>query len=417
MGVFSAFSFSQIASFWTIVAVTPQSTDDKDIALYSNCASGSILATSTGTSGTDFIVGDFNHNAAGTFYPETSYGSQTDPYTVEWVTGRDILPISVFDDTNLGYPSSACPIVRIWDVYLEQGVEYRIDFVAMDPPYGFLSLFRNPGTTEFWAGRYESEWEIGGDTAPFIYVPPATDWYGVVAFSDEPLPTWTPVGVRFEELNDCISLEPDACAITHLYSVASGPSTDYAITPITSTWMAMAVTCQYVDEKCLTLHTECDKGGTQLAQSNDYMNITEVIVGDFHHTSTATVYPAIGCSDVGEDYMFQWTEGPAELPLGAPGVFGTINTTPTDSDIIDVYDLALDAGVDYRLKFMESGNADIQVGLFANYAGAEYWQDRDNGMWELSDPTDSYVFTAPVTDIYGLVVFGDEIDRSSTYSL
>ncbi len=251
VGVFSDFSFSQIAAFWTVVAVMPQPTDDKDIALYSNCASGTILATSTGTSGTDFIVGDFNHNAAGTFYPETSYGSQTDPYTLEWVTGGDILPISVFGNSNLGYPGAACPIVRIWDVYLEQDVEYRIDFIAMGPPYGFLSLFRNPGSTEFLGGRNESEWEIDGDTPPFIYVPPATDWYGVVAFSDEPMPTWAPVGVRFEELNDCISLEPDVCAITHLYSVASGPATDYAITPITSTWMAMAVTCQYVDDKCL----------------------------------------------------------------------------------------------------------------------------------------------------------------------
>ena len=92
VGVFSDFSFSQIAAFWTVVAVMPQPTDDKDITLYSNCASGSILATSTGTSGADFIVGDFNHNAAGTFYPETSYGSQTDPYTIEWMTGREILP-------------------------------------------------------------------------------------------------------------------------------------------------------------------------------------------------------------------------------------------------------------------------------------------------------------------------------------
>ncbi len=140
-------------------------------------------------------------------------------------------------------------------------------------------------------------------------------------------------------------------------------------------------------------------------------------MGDFHHASTTTVYPTIGCGDVGADYMFQWTEGPVELPVGAPGVFGTINTTTTDTDIIDIYDLALDAGVDYRVKFMEGGNADVQVALFVNSANAEYWQGRDNSAWELSDPTDSYVFTAPVTDIYGLVVFGDEIDGSSTYSL
>ena len=58
------FAFTQPFVYWTGVAVNPSGGDDKDISVYADPGgAGTPLASSTGTVGTDFVVGDFNHNA------------------------------------------------------------------------------------------------------------------------------------------------------------------------------------------------------------------------------------------------------------------------------------------------------------------------------------------------------------------
>ncbi|RLA01392.1 MAG: hypothetical protein DRQ47_08125, partial [Gammaproteobacteria bacterium] len=246
------------------------------------------------------------------------------------------------------------------------------------------------------------------------------DWYGVVAFSEEPVILTAPVGIRFEKLNDCMPVEPDVCEITQIYSTAGGPATDYTITPTSSSWVAMAVASHPTDYKLLALYTECDKNGTYLADSFDQYSgpgTTEIIVGDFNHASPYTVHPVISNGDLNLDYTFQWDDGPGYFPVGEPGVTGEINTTTTGCDIVDVYDLSLGVGTQYRVKFLESGDADIHVALFRNPSVTEYWAGRDQSVWELSDPTMSHLFTAPVNDNYGLVVFGNVMGGSGTYLL
>ena len=88
------------------MGVVPSSPDDKDIYLYPSCGTGSLLATSTGTDGTDFIVGDFNHNAIGTYYPQVTYGGDV-AYDVYWNQGGNILPVGPWVSGWLGGTSTA----------------------------------------------------------------------------------------------------------------------------------------------------------------------------------------------------------------------------------------------------------------------------------------------------------------------
>ncbi len=120
------FSFNQTVPFWTIIAVTPDPADDKDIMLFPNCASGTPLASSNGTNGTDFIIGDFNHNTLGTYYVTTHYGTETDPYHIDWVRGGHILAISNYNPATTGDDGPTCDLVRVWDAYLETGFDYRV---------------------------------------------------------------------------------------------------------------------------------------------------------------------------------------------------------------------------------------------------------------------------------------------------
>ena len=50
-------------------------------------ATGPCSRRPPGTVGTDFVVGDFNHNATGVYQPYVSYGGTTTPYVTEWDSG------------------------------------------------------------------------------------------------------------------------------------------------------------------------------------------------------------------------------------------------------------------------------------------------------------------------------------------
>ena len=201
-------SFNQSSLYWTVVAVTPDVTDDKDIYLYPQCYAGDVLASSTQITRYRLHRRGLQPQHPGTYYATTVFGTETDLYTVEWVTGGEIFPISTYFWVTTGGSPSPCNLVRIWDIFLEEGVEYKVEMEVGAHPDVYLSLFRNPGTSDYWAGRGDSEWEIDENTPTFVYVPPATDWYGLVAFPSEMASYGAGTQITIEKLNDCIALDP-----------------------------------------------------------------------------------------------------------------------------------------------------------------------------------------------------------------
>ena len=229
------FAFTQSKTYWTVVGVVPSQGDDKDIYLFDGCVTGWGLAGSTGISGTDFVVGDFNHNALGTYYPQSLYGDTMATYNVYWNEGGIVFPIGIPVEEVLGGSGAECNMIHVWDMFLEIGAEYRITW---NPPPGVeanVTLFRNPGTDEYWAPRNDAELEISA-SGTSNYIAPADDWYGLVVF-----PMWntsTPgiFDIEFEKLNDCHPLTLGSCESHSLYTPATGPENDFAFTQSSSNW-------------------------------------------------------------------------------------------------------------------------------------------------------------------------------------
>ncbi len=142
-------------------------------------------------------------------------------------------------------------------------------------------------------------------------------------------------------------------------------------------------------------------------RASGYYGRTEIIVGDFNHADPYTVHPRIDLGTISENFTIEWTQSPSILPIGAPGIASEINTLGEGGNVVEVYDLELFAGTQYRVTFGETGDADIHVALFQNSGSGEFWTDRYQSLWELTDPTAGHVFTAPASDVYGLVVFGN----------
>jgi hypothetical protein len=136
--------------------------------------------------GTDYVIGDFNHNAQGTYYPMATYGASPANYVLEWDSGPDIFPIGPSVDGTVGGVSGACDLVKVWDVFLEAGTTYQIVLAAAGDADIRVSLFRNPDSAPYWAGRYNAEFESQPAGTPYSYTAPASDYYGLVVFNASP---------------------------------------------------------------------------------------------------------------------------------------------------------------------------------------------------------------------------------------
>jgi hypothetical protein len=413
------FSFNQSIPWWTVVGVVPTDPDDKDIYLFTGCAAtGTYLAGSGGTSGTDFIVGDFNHNPYATYYPRVQYGSPTDPYTVFWNQGGKILPISAVKSVSLGIGVGGCNLIDIWDVYLEADAEYEFRFSKPVVFDANMSLFRNPGATAYWAGRSASEFEVTGFDVTHYYAPPAADWYGLVVFQ-----TWKhDLGmdsyiIDVEKLLDCQPLESGTCVENILYSTANGPKNDYSFDQPTYYWSAVSVIPTETDFKWLTVYSECDQNGSSFGTSAESAGEASFIVADFNHSPLGTYYPVADFGEVDQPFTIEWEQGSEVFPM--PGeVMGSFDAMSSVPNIVQIWDVYMEAGKQYEFFFYEFGDADPHLALFHNGTTADYWAPRSYAEWEITGSGGTFqTYNPPTTNFYGLVAFANTREQWGLYQI
>jgi hypothetical protein len=410
------FSFNQNIGYWMAVGVVPTVPDDKDIYLFTACpAGGSYLAGSSGVNGADFIVGDFNHNTYGSYYPHVQYGSVTDPYTVFWTQGGKILPVSAPLQYLVGGTAGSCFLFDVWDVYLEGGAQYEFRFSEPVAGEAHLALFRNPGSTTYWTGRASSEFELTGTDATQIYTAPASDWYGVVAF-----PTWRQAtdtySIEVEKLFDCHPLTSEVCEAHSLYqSSGVGPKGDYSFDQVQFYWSVVAVVPKETDNKALAIYTECDEHGANLGTSMEGMGETSFIVTDFTHTPLSTYCPVVFNGSMDDSFTIEWEEGSVLFPIPSMtiGSFGGMSGNP---NVVDVWDMYLQAGKEYEFFFYEYGDADPHLAFFRNCSTTDYWAPRSFADWEINGGGYQN-YTAPTTDYCALVAFADAREKSGFYQI
>lgn len=402
------FSFTQPFIYWTGVAVNPSAGDDKDISVYADPGGASSpLATSQGTSGTDFVMGDFNHNATGTYYSRISYGSTSATYVTDWDSGQDAIYPGTDVTGTVGGGAGDCGVLKVYDLFLTEGQQYRFLILNGGAADIHMSLFRNPSDGTYWSGRSDAEFEIGNSVG-YTYTAPASDWYGVAVFNNS---LGSPAGSYTLRVRDFPPALAHATCLT-----AIGIPQIFTVTQPDAYWSAVAINPTGVDDKDIIVYDNPDGLGAGLGYSTGTVG-TDFVIGDFNHMIPGMYHPLSTYGDQGSSYGLEWDSGPDIFPIG-PSVNGTVGGVEGDCNLIEVWDVFLEAGTSYPFTLTTAGDADIRVSLFRNPASGAYWAGRFNAEFEVQAAGTPYDYLAPASDYYGLVVFNASPDSpAGSYTL
>jgi hypothetical protein len=136
-----------------------------------------------------------------------------------------------------------------------------------------------------------------------------------------------------------------------------------------------------------------------LASSQAEGDLVDFVVGDFNHNVTDTTYHHVFCyggSDVG--YVIDYCSYGHEMVVDGDWVHHDVDNW----NFAWIWDVQLTGGVEYAFD-LNATSTDIRMALF-NSEGQPYWSSRGDGVWDTARDT---LWTAPVTDWYGFVVYGD----------
>lgn len=402
------FGFTQGLVYWTGVAVNPSGADDKDIAVYTDPGGiGYPLASSQGTVGTDFVVGDFNHNPTGTYYSRVSYGAATASYVTDWESGTDAVYVGTDVTGTVGGGAGGCGLIQVSDVFLTEGQSYRFLLLTGGAADIRMCLFRNPSDGTYWAGRGSAEFEAGNADGR-TYTAPASDWYGVVVFNNSP---GSPAG------NYTLRVRDLPAAMTDATCLLSSPVPQlFSITQAMPYWSAVAINPTGADDKDILVYDNPDGLGSPIGYSTGTEG-TDFVIGDFNHNALGSYYPMATYGASPADYVLEWDSGPDIFPIGT-GVDGAVGGVDGPCDVVRVWDVYLEAGTTYQFALTAAGDADIRVSLFRNPDSAPFWAARYNAEFESQPAGTPYSYIAPATDYYGLVVFNASPDSpAGTYTL
>jgi hypothetical protein len=411
------YSFTQSGvPYWAVVGVAPQTGDDKDMYVYTGPnATGTLLASSIGVDGSDFVVADFNHTPLTTYYPSVSYGSTTAPYTVEWNQGGYVFAVNEEVKLELSQSGTACAMFQVWDVKLEAGAAYRLLITYASAPVR-LVLFRNPGTGAYWAGRASAALEISGTASDADYVAPATDWYGLVLSPVYRSATPILVTIELRKLDACRPLAAGVCESPVAYTPDTGPDDSFYFQQTVPFWSAVAIAPPAGQSIIAQLRSQCDYDAAGYAPiaSVGAFNETVLIVGDFNHVTLPSAnYVTFDIDDPSAPATIEWEDGDDYFYMNS-GVSVTVGGTEGDCNLVKIWDAYLTGTFPYRLGFSETGTADIHLALFGHNDTAPYFAGLDQAIYLQTDPG-LHGFVPGYMDYYGLALFANRRDAAGSY--
>lgn len=422
IGIPHWYRFNQDYIGWACVAVNPSDTDDKNISVYDECHGDTEIVSSTVSSGTDFIVGNFytGHTPMGTYYAEVSGGAD------------DLLFVAQWDrtDTYLDYPSFGaagtvggggtgdCGLVKTYSYNMLAGGEYIFELTKEGEADVRLALFPPPEGV-YWANRNDAEFELGEGSGPYeeLYVAPSTGTYGLVVFNNSPGSPEGSYVIAGGVDADCHPLSDGVCSGEEDL-LESWFESDQQL----ARWAAVAVNPTDASNVSLEVYPDCGTG-EKLAESVE-SDVTEFILADFNNIGPTAFYSWINSNDI--DWLIQWDEGEGDLPLLEEQVGSVGGGDGESCGLVRVWDFIPVAGKTYRFTFKQTGGqATIRAALYRHDTG-DYpnWVGRGDADAELFEITatsgDGTIIeqTFDETGHYAVVVFNDSADSpSGSYSL
>jgi hypothetical protein len=141
------------------------------------------------------------------------------------------------------------------------------------------------------------------------------------------------------------------------------------------------------------------------------VGVADMLVGDLRNVANDSVFVRAKQFSTGTRVSpnCQWRPQAVPLTVNAPAVGAA---TATYSNILQLYEVTLQAGTAYTLDFNRSGAADTHLLLFGNPGQGEYWAPRSARLLDITSPTG---FTPNTSDTYALVVVNENL-QSGTYT-
>jgi len=388
------YSFTQSPIYWSAVAVRKPA-EDWDLAVYSGQCGSGILASSTYVAGTtDFVIGDFNHNTLGTYYVNAFKFSGSGGARVEWDDGPD--QAAVNGPYQVG-TTDGTDLIQVWDVFLTGGTTYGFELNRFGADCKLL-VFRNPSVGTYWTGRVGRVLESSGGVSS--YVAPADDWYGVVVVNDD-----GGTGGYSWRVGTCVA--PLALASGTAVSTPA-PMGYYSYNQGAIYWTAVGVRQTAVDWDIAVYLNGSGSAwpscfSNPLATSAFGLGVVDFVIGDFNHNTLGTYYPLPFQYDAyspNSTAVTEWDDGVDQIIVGDP----PITRLTGASDVLEVWDVFLDANTQYDIFFERTGSADTKLLLFQSLGGT-YWVGRPSA--QLQTTNLHTLYTAPASDWYGIVVVND----------
>ena len=126
----------------------------------------------------------------------------------------------------------------------------------------------------------------------------------------------------------------------------------------------------------------------------------DVIAGPFQENPLGTYYLGPTRPAGAGPGFVEWDAGADQIVVNDPPVVRAVAA----DDVIEIWDVALEAGQSYTIYLAAYDGVDAHVLLFRNPPGATYWASRADA--EI-DAASSANYNAPATGIYGLAVVND----------
>jgi len=178
------YSFTQTVGYWTAVGHRHPS-EDFDTFVFGSASgppwNGCFADLKAGSAvdeipDVDYVAGDFNHLAVGTYYVWVSQFRRYDTLggaTVEWDSGNDQFHVGEMPQRR---STGGNDVLECWDVYLEGGKTYSVNLDASAGVDARAELFQSQGGGVWWP-RTASVYSSAGHGS---YVAPVSDVYGLV---------------------------------------------------------------------------------------------------------------------------------------------------------------------------------------------------------------------------------------------
>jgi hypothetical protein len=185
--------------------------------------------------------------------------------------------------------------------------------------------------------------------------------------------------------------------------VTGAASQVFQVAQSTPAWSAIAVRAVPGADYDLELYSGFD-GSTcavsgPLGTSGASGARVDLIAGDFHHLAPATVFPRAVRFSGSPSASVTWSQSQGALLSGSPA----ITRLMAASDLLEIWEVDLDAGVNYAFQFDRSG-ADLRLLLFGSPMVGSYWGGRNRALLEVTGCT---TYTPLVSGTYALIVVND----------